>query len=101
MQIEAVEVCLARAAGGDVVGRAWFVAPAPHPRPRARAQRDAALDRGADEAGQHRRCLRERVCGLRVRSAGLEIGRTSKRRTRRRMVVSTWATSSCLGAGAR
>jgi hypothetical protein len=72
VQIEAVQVRLARAAGADV-GGVRIVPYGSHPGAGARAQGDAALDRSAGEAGQQRRGLGEGVRRLRVRGPGVEI----------------------------
>src|SRR6266498_3179195 len=71
VEIEAVELGLTRAAGGDVpevrlVAEAADAGAGPWP------QRDAALDGGPDEAGQERRDVCERVRRRRV-GGGLQL----------------------------
>ena len=65
VEIEAIELGLAGAAGGGVTG-VRLVAEAADAGAGPWAQRDAALDGGADEASQDRRSLRERVGRHRV-----------------------------------
>jgi hypothetical protein len=71
VEIEAVELGLTRAAGGDVT-EVRLVAEAPDAGAGAGAEGDAALDGGAGEAGQDGRGVGERVRRGRVVS-GLEV----------------------------